>query len=167
MAATLELRLTGGAANSDVDASLGGIMSSNQLSATAMNNIFDDVQPDEATSGETEYRMIDIYNSGDAAAVSVEVYIDPQTSSADTSLEIGEDDTNNPHASGASLETLANEGVAPASPVITFGVHGSGAKLALPDIPAGQACRLALKRIVSAAAGNTASDQATLKVVYA
>lgn len=167
MSATLQLRLTGGAANSDPDASLGGIMSSSQVSGTALNNIFDDVEPGEAETGETEYRMLDIYNAGDETATGVEAYIDPQTSSDDTSLEIGEDDTNNPHAAAADLETLANEEAAPESPAITFGTHGSGAKLALPDIPAGQACRIALKRIVSAAADNTSNDQASVKVVFA
>jgi hypothetical protein len=167
MAAELQFRLTGGSANSDPDASLGGVMSANQLSATALNNLFDNVSPDEATPGDTEYRMLDIFNSGDEAATSVEIFIDPQTSSADTSLEVGEDDTNNPHAAAADLETIANESTPPASPVITFGEHGDAAKLVLPDIPVGQACRVTLKRIVGAAAVNTSNDQASLKVVFA
>ncbi|NOX34129.1 MAG: hypothetical protein GXP56_10410 [Deltaproteobacteria bacterium] len=167
MPATLQLRLTGGSVNSDPSASLGGVMSANQLSATPLNNLFDNVSPDEAAAGDTEYRMVDVYNSGDAPATSVEIYIDPQTSSTDTSLEMGEDGVNNPHTAAANLETLADEETAPASPVITFGEHGPAAKLALPDIPAGEACRIALKRIVGAAAVNTSSDQATLKVVFA
>lgn len=167
MAATLQFNITGGASNTDVDASLGGVMSITQMSATALNNIFDDVDPDEATSGDTEYRMIDIYNAGDAAATSVEVYISSQTSSADTELQLGQDATNNPHTSGASLETLSNESTAPASPVITFGTHGDGAKLSLSDIPAGQAARICLKRIVSSSAENTSEDTATISIVYA
>ena len=167
MAATIVLRLTGGAVNTDPDASLGGIMSSEGVSATALNNIFDDVDPTEAETGDTEYRFIDIYNSGDAAATSVEIYISSQTSSADTSLELGQDATNNPHVSGADLETLTNESTAPASPVIVFGEHPVGSKLSLSDIPAGQAARICLKRIVSAAATNTSNDTATLAVVFA
>lgn len=57
MAATLVFRLTGGASNSDPDASLGGVMSNTEISGTALNNLFDDVSPDEATSGSTEYRF--------------------------------------------------------------------------------------------------------------
>lgn len=167
MPAVLQFRLTGGSSNASPDASLGGVMSSNQLSGTALNNLFDNVQPDEATSGDIEYRMIDIYNSGNAPATGVEIYIDPQTSSADTSLEVGHDATNDPHAAAANLETLTDEETAPAAPAITFGEHGPGAKLALPDIPAGQACRIALKRIVGASAVNTSNDEATLKVNYA
>lgn len=167
MAATLVFRLTGGASNSDPDASLGGVMSSTEISGTALNNLFDDVTPVQATSGITEYRMIDIYNSGDAEATSVELYTDPNTSSTDTSLELGHDATNNPHASGADLETLANETTAPASPVIAFAVHDSGSKLTIPNIPSGQAARVSVKRIVSAGATNTSSDSATLKVQFA
>jgi hypothetical protein len=167
MAATLVFRLTGGASNSDPDASLGGVMSSTEISGTALNNLFDDVSPDEATSGSTEYRMIDIYNSGDAEATSVELYTDPNTSSTDTSLELGHDATNNPHTAGADLETLANETTVPASPVIAFAVHDSGSKLTIPNIPSGQAARVSVKRIVSAGATNTSSDSATLKVQFA
>lgn len=167
MAAVLEWRLTGGASNSDPNASLGGVMSANQLSGTAMNNLFDDVQADEAVSGDTEYRAVDLYNSGDAGAVSVSVWIHSQTSSPDTSVEIGHDATNNPHNAAASLETIANEGVAPTSPVISFSAPTPGSPIALPNIPAGQAVRLWIKRIVNAAAGNQANDTMTLRAQYA
>ncbi len=52
MAADLIFTLTGGASNSDPDASLGGVGSSQELSGTPLNNLFDNVEPDEATSGE-------------------------------------------------------------------------------------------------------------------
>lgn len=167
MAATLQFRLTGGAANADPDSSLGGVMSANQLSGTAMNNLFDNVSPAEATAGDTEYRAIDVYNSGDAAATSVTVHMETETSSADTQLDMGHDATNNPHTSAWDGETIADESTAPASPVITFGHHLTGNKLSLPDIPVGEACRVWLKRIVSAAAGNDSNDQGTLRAEYA
>jgi len=69
MAAVLELRLTGGADNDDPDASLGGVASSEEVSGTPLNNLFDDITPAEAEAGCTEYRAISIYNSGDASAV--------------------------------------------------------------------------------------------------
>lgn len=167
MAATLQFNITGGASNTDVDASLGGVMSSTGVSATALNNIFDDVSPDKASAGDTEYRMVDVYNSGDAEATSVEVYISSNTSSSDTELQLGQDTTNNPHTAVASLETLSNESTAPATPVITFGTHDSDNKLSLPNIPAGEAARVCLKRVVSASAGNISEDTATLSVIYA
>lgn len=167
MAASLQFRLTGGAGNSDPDAALGGVMSANQLSDTAMNNLFDNVSPDEASSGDTEYRAIDVYNSGDAAATNVELYMATETSSPDTAIDMGHDATNNPHTSAWAGETIANESTAPASPVITFGHRVTGARLSLPDIPAGQAARVWMKRVVSPGAGNTSNDLGTIRVEYA
>lgn len=239
MAASLQLRLTGGAANSDPAASLGGVMSANQVhlpdtidaspavdkgngrvgipitghlyaadktiiisgttnydgsrkieSQTAnevvivatyaaetfdgtetteitLNNLFDNVDPGEASAGDTEYRAIDVYNAGDAAATSVSVHMSTETSSPDTALDLGHDATNDPHTSAWAGETIADEDTAPASPVITFGHHLSANKLSLPDIPVGHACRVWLKRVVSAAAGNTSNDQGTFRAEYA
>lgn len=167
MASTLVFRLTGGASNSDPNASLGGIMSANALSSTPLNNLFDNVSPAEATAGDTEYRMIDVYNSGDATAESVELYVSSATTSAYSTLELGYDATANSHASGANLETLANESTAPASPVITFAERTSGSKLALPNIAVGQAVRIGVKRIITAGATNIANDTATLAVDFA
>ena len=167
MSATLEFRLTGGASNTDINASLGGIMSAIPMAATALNNIYDNVSPDEASSGSIEYRMIDIYNAGDATATSVEVYISSNTSSGDTELQLGQDATNSPHAAAAALETLTDESTAPASPVVTFGAYPNDAKLPLSDIPAGEAARICLKRVVSAGAGNTSEDAAAFAVIYA
>lgn len=167
MAATLVFRLTGGSSNSDINASLGGVMSSTSVSSTALNNIFDDVSPDEAISGDTEYRFIDVYNSGDDDATSVQIYISSNTTSTDTELQIGQDATNNPHLAATSLETLSDESTAPADPVVSFGTHDSENKLSLSDIPAGYAARICLERVVSSSAGNTSSDSATLAVIYA
>ena len=47
MAAVLEYFLTGGAANADPDASLGGDTSSVNVNSTALNNLFDNVLPPE------------------------------------------------------------------------------------------------------------------------
>jgi hypothetical protein len=69
MAAVLKLYLTGGASNADPDASLGGVMSSEELSETPLNNLFDDIDPNQAEVGVTEYRALGLYNDGDADAV--------------------------------------------------------------------------------------------------
>ena len=170
MAAVLELRLTGGSTNTDPNASLGGVMSSTQVdSANPMNNLFDNVSPDEASSGDTEYRAIDVYNSGDATATNVAIYMDPETSSPDTQLDLGYDSANSPHTADANLPSIASEDEEPTDGTnpISFGHYTSSSKLSLPDIPAGQAVRVWLKRIVSAGAGNTSNDQGTIKVEYA
>jgi len=147
------------------DNSLGGIMSSTTLSETAMNNLFDNVSPDEASDGDTEYRALDIYNSGDATATNVALYMKTETSSPDTQLDLGYDSDNSPHASDANLPTISDEDTAPSG--ISFAHYTSSSKLSLPDIPAGQAVRVWAKRIVSANAGNTSNDLGTIAVEYA
>ncbi|MFW6001923.1 MAG: hypothetical protein ACOCQD_01130 [archaeon] len=91
MAANLEFRLTGGSDNSDPDASLGGAMSSETLEPSGANNLFDNVSPTEAKEGDQEYRAIDIYNTGDATAESVAIYISEETDSDDTQLDFYND----------------------------------------------------------------------------
>jgi len=160
MAATLAFQLSGGASNSDPNASLGGTHSSVALSGTAMNNLFDDVSPAEATAGDTEYRAIDVTNTGDATAVVTKIFMDPDTSSTSTQLDMGIEAS----PLGSTL-SIADETTAPAG--VTFANHTSASKLTLPDIDAAAYCRVWVRRVVSAAAPNTASDSGTINVEYA
>jgi hypothetical protein len=160
MAATIAFQLTGGAANSDPNASLGGVHSSQALSGTAMNNLFDDVDPAEATAGDVEYRAIDLTNTGDALATVVKAFMDPDSSSADTVLAFGIGAS----PIGSTL-SIANESTAPAG--VSFANYTPGSKLTIPDIANGSYARLWVRRTVTAAAGNTSNDQGTIKVEYA
>jgi hypothetical protein len=161
MAASLVLHLTGGSANSDPNASLGGVRSTTVLSATALNNLFDNVDPNEAVAGDVEYRAVDLYNAGNATAVSVALFFDPNTSSADTTLAVATEAI----PIDSSL-AIADESTAPAGG-LTFTEPTSAAKKSLPDIPQAQGCRLWVRRTVNAAAANTANDTATVKWEYA
>jgi hypothetical protein len=156
MAASLQLRLTGGASNADPNASLGGTRSSEQVSGTPMNNLFDNVASDEASAGDVEYRAIDIYNAGDASATVVKAYMDPNSTSASTTIELGLDST---------TQTIGGEGSAPSG--VTFGDYTSASKLTISDIAASGAQRLWLKRTVTAGAANLSNDSCTLKIEYA
>ena len=160
MPANLQFNLTGGASNADPNASLGGASSSNQLSGTPMNNLFDDVEPGEATAGDVEYRAIDIKNVGDANAVVVKAFMDPATSSTDTDLAFGIEAS----PLGSTL-SIANESTAPAG--VSFANYTTGSKLTIPDIPNGNYARLWVRRTVGAGAGNTANDSGTINVEYA
>ena len=162
MAATLVFRLTGGAANSDPDASLGGAMSSTALSATPMNNLFDNVSPAEALAGDTNYRAIDVFNSGDATAESVELYMSAETSSEDSQLDFGDGGVHDGSDQG---DTIADESTAPDG--ISFAHYTSASKLSVANIPAGEACRIWVRRVVGAEAENTANDLGTIAVDYA
>ena len=159
MASSLQWRLTGGAANSAPNAALGGTSSSVALSATALNNLFDNVGWEEAISGDTEYRALDLFNAGDATAYAVTVWFDGNTSSADTVLALGD--------GGADASaSVGGEGTAPSGGV-SFSEPTSGSPLSLANITAGHYQRVWFRRTVSAMAANTANDTATLKWQYA
>jgi len=159
MAASLEWHLTGGAANSDPDLSLGGTHSSVTISGTAMNNLFDNVSAAEATAGDNEYRALDLKNTGDATATGVEIYMSTETSSGDTSLDFWAE------ATADTTTSVANESTAPGGS--SFSHYTTGSRLSTIDIPAGSYVRVWFKRIVSAAATNTANDSGTFTVEYA
>ena len=166
MPATLQLNLTGGANNADPNLSLGGAHSANALSSTALNNLFDDVAPDEASAGDVEYRAIDVTNVGNATAVGVKAFMNPETGSADTILDFGIE-----QASIDVTTSIADESTAPVDPgtnaAVTFAHYNATTKLALPDIPAGSYCRVWVRRTVAAGAANTSNDQGTINVEYA
>jgi hypothetical protein len=158
MASAIQFRLTGGAANADPNASLGGTRSSVQVSAIVLNNLFADVTPAQAAAGATHYRAIDLFNSGDAQAGVVKAYTDPNTTSTDTTIELGGD------ALESSL-SIANETTAPVG--ISFQDYTTSSRLSCPNIPVGQGFRLWVKRIVSPGALNMLSDEATIVVEFA
>jgi len=158
MASVLELRLTGGADNTDPDASLGGVSSSTEISATPLNNLFDDISPSEAEAGDIEYRALSIYNSGDASAVGIELWFESNTTSDDTDVAIGVD---------SGTQTIANEGTAPNDPTITFTAPTSGSPLSLTDIAASGARRIWIRRTCGASAVNHNNDEFELAIRYA
>jgi hypothetical protein len=172
MAAVLQINLTGGAVNSDYNLSLGGVMSSQAMNASAMNNLFDNVTPTEASGGDWEWRIIDIYNTGDASAVDVDIYMSTPTASTYTELYLGVSSSavasdGNPHVAGWSGQTLATESTTPSNPVINVSTYCTATPLRVRDIPAASACRLYVNRRVTAGAGNLSNDLGTLTVQYA
>lgn len=158
MAAVLELRLTGGADNDDPDLSLGGVASSELISETPLNNLFDDISPTEAEAGDIEYRALSIHNSGDATAVGIELWFASQTSSADTAVAVGVD---------SGVQTVANENTAPSDPEISFSAPTSEATLSLTDIAAAGARRIWIRRTCGASAVNHNDDEFELAIRYA
>lgn len=152
MAASIQYRLTTN--------NLGGASTATQLSGTAMNNLFDNVTPDEASAGDSEYRALDLFNAGDATAEAVACYCNGTTSTGTDLLFAIE------ASPVASTTAIADESTAPTVSG-SFTGYTSASKLALPNIPAGSYCRLWLKRTVAASTGNLATDTTTLSVEYA
>lgn len=151
------LRLSGGAANTDPAASLGGDKSSTVASAS-VNGLFDAVSAAEAAAGDVEYRCVYVHNaSASDTMTNLVAYVQADTSSAQTALAIGV---------GASavngVETaVANESTAPGG--VTFSAPtDAGSGVALGNLAPGQHRALWLRWTVTAGAGATANDAATL-----
>ena len=151
--------LSGGAANTDVNASLGGAKSSTAV-GTGLHNLFDVVSSAEASAGDTEYRCIYVHNNhGTLTMQASKIWIATNTPSTDTSVEIGLGSS----AINGTEQTVANETTAPTG--VTFSAPASaGAALSIGDIPAGQHKAIWIKRIVNTGAAAYNSDGATITV---
>lgn len=159
-ATDIEFRLSGGAANSDVNAALGGAKSSVAVVNASLHNLFDVVSGQESNDGDTEYRCIYVHNAhGSLSLQNAVVWIDTNTPSGDTTIAIalaGE-------GLNGTAETVANENTAPAGE--SFSSPASkGAGLSLGTIPSGQHYAIWIRRTVSAAAAAYNTDSVIIKV---
>jgi hypothetical protein len=160
--ANLKWYYSGGASNSDPALSLGGIISSVEVT-TSIHGLFDRVSGAEASTGDTEYRCIYFKNT-DADAdglIDPAIFIQSQTSSIDTAVEIGLD----PAGKSATATSIAVEGNAPAG--VTFSAPSTyETGLVLPTDPYLQNAYIGLwiKRVVDASAEAYASDACTIRV---
>jgi hypothetical protein len=155
VSADIKYRLSGGASNSDQNASLGGVKSSNEASAS----LFDNVSSAEAVSGDTEYRCFYVHNaSATNTMLDTKVWIQANTPSGDTELRIGLGTS----ALNATEQTVASEGNAPSGVTFVLAADEANA-ISLGDIPVGQHRAVWIRRVVNAAAAAFA-DSATLRV---
>lgn len=150
-------RLSGGAANSVGNASLGGAKSSSTMSST-VDQLFDAVSAAEALAGTVEYRCIYLHNAnGTDTMTNARVWVSANTPLAGTTLDIGVGTA----AVNGTEQTIANETTAPTS--VTFSAPSTaGTGLALGTIPAGQHKAIWLRRTVTAGSGSSANDTWTL-----
>lgn len=155
----IKFRLSGGAGNSDPNASLGGAKSSTEITNASLHNLFDQVASAEASAGDTEYRCFYVHNNhGTLTWQSVKVWIQTNTPSGDTTVEIalaGE-------GVNGTAETVANESTAPVGETFSAPAN-EGAGLSIGNIPAGQHMAIWVKRIVSAAAAAYNTDSVVIR----
>jgi len=157
MASNCVFTLTGGAANADPNASLGGVGSSNLVSSTALHNIFDAVTPPDITgSADVNYRAIDIFNNGDATAKLVELYL-TDTPNTESTLAIWYE--------ASPGQSIADEDTEPVGAVWSLPLVGS--KLSLDDVAVDGRLRIWIRRTVDQDADNLTDDTATLHLWFA
>ena len=161
MAANPKWRLSGGASNSDPNASLGGVKSSTEVGVNGQGAglaLFDDVSGAETAAGDTEYRCVYVHNGGDQTLQNPVVWIvDESTAAADIEIAAAGEGLN------ATAETVANENTAPVGESFVEAPNKAGG-LSLPSIPAGQHHAVWIRRIVAAATPAAAGRGFTLRV---
>jgi hypothetical protein len=163
-AADMKFKYSGGAANALATACLGGVRSSVDIPAGSQN-LFDDVTPSEATSGDTEYRCFYVYNDNDTDTINaVKVWMNGDTPAPGTVGALGLD----PATAGDGQTTgvavvIANEQTAPAG-VAFSAATSEGAALDIGSLGPNQGRAVWMRRTVSAAAAAYAGDGAVLQL---
>lgn len=154
VSADIDYRLSGGAANSDPDAALGGAKSSTEAPA----DLFDDVTSAESSAGDTEYRCFYVHNAhGTLTLQNAVIWISANTTGNRIAIGVGSSAVN------GTEQTVANENTAPTGGVTFSQPASKGAGLALGNIPAGQHKAVWVRRTIAAATG-AANDTYTLRV---
>jgi hypothetical protein len=150
----IQYRLSGGASNSDQNASLGGAKSSNQASSA----IFDNVSAAEAAAGDIEYRCVYVHNNHATLTLeSAVLWIQTNTPSSGTAVDVGLGTS----ALNGTEQTVGDENTAPSG--VTFSAAANkGAGISLGNIPAGQHRAVWVRRTTTAGAA-VAADSFTLR----
>jgi hypothetical protein len=155
----IKIRLSGGAANADVNLSLGGAKSTVEVVDNTLINLFDNVDGTESTAGDIEYRCVYIHNNhGSLTMQNVRVYISSNTTSADDTWTIGLGTA----AINATEQTIPDENTAPTGVTFSAPTDYAGG-LASADIPPSQHRSVWYKRIVNATAAAIDANAISLK----
>ncbi len=158
MTAEVEYRLSGGAANADPNASLGGVMSSVSIDSNNNPNLFANVDTSEAASGSDKYRCIFITPPA-KNYTNVSIWISTPTLSNDTELHLAVA----PEGKNVDVEVIANENVSPVGVIFTRPVQDYNA-LSLPDLNIGDRIGVWIKRNVKSGAAGYPNDYGRLVV---
>ena len=159
VAGDLKIYFSGGSGNTDPNASLGGAISTTEVTDNTTHNLFDQVSGTESLAGDTEYRGIYLKNThGTLTLQNTKVYISSNTGSADTTIDIALDGG----ATNATMETLSDESTAPSGETFTAPTTYAGG-LSIGSLAAGEKKGIFVRRTVSASAAAVNDDAVTIK----
>lgn len=144
-------RLSGGSANTDPAASLGGVKSS---TAVTGSTILDTVLAAEGAAGDIEYRCVYVHNNhGTLSLDNAVVWLQSSTLGTDQAIALALGSS----AVNGTEQTVADEDTAPTA--VTFSTPASkGAGISLGNIPAGQHRAVWIRRTVTAGAPASSSS---------
>ena len=155
----LKIYLSGGGSNTDPNASLGGAISSTEVTDNTTHNLFDQVSGTESNAGDTEYRGVYLKNThGTLTLQNTKIYISSNTASSDTTIDIALDGG----ATNATMETLSDESTAPSGETFTAPTTYAGG-LSIGSLAAGEKKGIFIRRAVSASAAAVNDDAVTIK----
>lgn len=158
----IQFRYSGGAANVDPNACLGGAISTaggGVIDDAVLHDLFDAVSSTEASAGDTEYRGFYIKNAHATLALTdARIYF--TTASDDLDLAIGGE------AVDVSLEVVANESTAPVGEVFTHPTtYAGGLNLnGSTGLAAGSIKGVWLRRVIPSSASAETAHSETVKV---
>ena len=157
----IKFRLSGGASNSDVNASLGGAKSSTEVTTNVVDNLFDSVSGTESAAGDIEYRCIYFHNGhGSLTAQNSKVYLTSNTTSANDTLDLAAGTA----AINATEQTVADETTAPTGVSWVTNATSYASGVSLGNIPSGQHKAIWIRRTVDAGAAAADANAATLEI---
>lgn len=156
--ANLKLFLSGGAANSDPNASLGGAKSTTEITNASLHNLFDIVGSAEAAAGDVEYRAFYVQNDDALTWQSVVAFIQQITPSADTSVAISIATEGN----SATIQTIADESTAPVGQTFTSPTT-EGTGLSIGNLANGEFIGIWVEWTVNAAAAAANADNVIIR----
>lgn len=84
----ISIVFSGGSSNTNANASLGGEPSANPVVNNSLNNLFDDVSPEESGDGDEDYRCIYFFNDGETMVYGMKLWI-AEDEAGGSSMELG------------------------------------------------------------------------------
>ena len=160
VAADLDTYLSGGAANADPDASLGGAKSSIAWTGGTLHDLFDVVTGAENADSDAEYRAIYVQNGhATLTMLGLSVYVSAETAGG-AALAIAVAD----EAVDTTIETIADEDTAPSGPTFSTPTTAEAA-LSIGDLAPGESRGLWIRR-TAANTGAVDDDGGTLTFVF-
>jgi hypothetical protein len=157
---------SGGSANADANASLGGEISSVEITSNLLQNLFDNVSAAEASAGSTEYRCAYLKNTNGADTVNdMKLWISSNTPSTTTRVDIALDPAGIGNGvSPGMATTIADETTAPSG--VSFAnspdpVDASTA-IAIGNLTTGECQAVWFRRVVDSGTAALAHDPVTV-----
>ncbi len=168
VSADLKWYYSGGNTNTNPDASLGGEISTHEITSNLVENLFDNVDAAEATSGMTDYRCAYIKNTNGTDAVDdFVIWIASQTPSASTRIDVGLDPAGIGNGVSPGMATTISPDTDAPSGVAFGGSPDPVSKatgLMIGQLDAGESQAVWFRRVINAAAPAVSNDPCTISV---